>query len=454
MAVCLPPCFMCVTMQSMASLRELYLAHIARLSGQFEQAMAATGHHAVVIHAGRLRYEFLDDRPYAFKPNPWFKHWLPLTEHADCWLIIRPGSKPVLVYHQPDDYWHAVPEGPHGYWVDCFDIVITRELFAAKAQLPVGPGVAIIGEGSTGLEGVQVNNPQALIDRIHYLRASKSDYELELMRRASRLAVRGHRAAEAAFRAEASEYEIHQQYLLAMAQVEQQLPYGNIIALNQHAAILHYQHQQISKPLQHLSFLIDAGAQVSGYAADITRTYARHEGYFADLIQAVNAIQLELVDMVRVGTDYRQIHLATHLKLAQLLQRLGLVRMAPESQVESGVSGVFFPHGIGHLLGLQVHDVAGFTAPDGSVIAKPQGHPYLRLTRELSADMVLTIEPGLYFIDSLLKTLADGPHAGDVAWSEIDALRHYGGIRIEDDVRVRAEGAPENLTRDAFAEVI
>ena len=125
--------------------------------------------------------------------------------------------------------------------------------------------------------------------------------------------------------------------------------------------------------------------------------------------------------------------------------------MSPESAVESGVSSTFFPHGLGHGIGLQVHDVAGFQkTEDGGTIEKPSGHPYLRLTRSLEPGMVTTIEPGLYFIDMLLAELKQKPAAKDVDWTRVDAFRKYGGIRIEDDVAC-TDGEPENLTRDAFA---
>jgi Xaa-Pro dipeptidase len=103
------------------------------------------------------------------------------------------------------------------------------------------------------------------------------------------------------------------------------------------------------------------------------------------------------------------------------------------------------------LIGLQVHDVAGFARDEqGNTIPKPEGHPYLRLTRTLAPDMVVTIEPGLYFIDMLLEQLKAGPAAKDVVWSKVEAFRKYGGIRIEDDV-VCTHGEPVNLTREAFA---
>ena len=124
-----------------------------------------------------------------------------------------------------------------------------------------------------------------------------------------------------------------------------------------------------------------------------------------------------------------------------------------DSLLESGVTSVFLPHGLGHLLGIQVHDVGGHMADDhGTMIEPPPEHPYLRLTRVLAEDMVLTIEPGIYFIDMLLDTLRGTPAEKQVNWKAVDRLRPFGGIRIEDNVRVLAGGS-ENLTRDAFAEL-
>ena len=125
--------------------------------------------------------------------------------------------------------------------------------------------------------------------------------------------------------------------------------------------------------------------------------------------------------------------------------------MSAESAVESGVSSTFFPHGLGHPIGLQVHDVAAFAADEsGRTIERPPGHPYLRLTRTIEPGAVVTIEPGLYFIDMLLARLKDTREARDIDWNRVDAFRKFGGIRIEDDVACTTAAA-ENLTRDAFA---
>ena len=126
--------------------------------------------------------------------------------------------------------------------------------------------------------------------------------------------------------------------------------------------------------------------------------------------------------------------------------------MSPEVAVETGVCSAFFPHGLGHGIGLQVHDVAGFAESDrGGSLPKPDGHPYLRLTRTLAPGMAVTIEPGIYFIDMLLEQLKDRGLGPSVDWGRVDAFRPYGGIRIEDDV-VCTDDAPLNLTREAFGD--
>lgn len=432
-------------------LSSLYPHHLDVLMQRSAEALRRAGREHLLIAAGIDKYQFLDDRPYPFNPNPHFKHWLPLLRHPNSWLVITPGKRPRIIYYQPADYWHVQPAAPSGYWVEHFDIDIVRCTDEIPALLPDSSRCAIVGEGDAALPGYAPDNATALLNYLHWHRGCKTPYEIELMRQAQRRAVRGHRAAESAFRRGASEREIHLDYLVATGHGDFDLPYNNIIGLNEHGAVLHYQYQDAERPAEARSFLIDAGASVSGYAADITRSYAGRDAAFGSLIDAVEQVQLALVEQVRSGTDYAEIHLDSHRQLAGVLQSLDLVRMAPEAMVESGVSCKFYPHGIGHLIGMQVHDVAGFQRDeDGGTTPKPVGHAYLRLTRRLLPGMAVTIEPGIYFIDLLLDELRQGPNAGAVNWNAIEHFRRFGGVRIEDDV-VCTEGAPENLTRDAFA---
>jgi Xaa-Pro dipeptidase len=434
-------------------LHPLYADHLATLKSRADAALALAGRDHLVIAAGTPRYEFLDDRPYPFAVNPWFKHWLPVTKAPGSWIVYTPGRKPKLVYLQPHDYWHVVPEAPAGYWVEHFDIAIIREAGEVAQHLPKDVArCAIVGEDNAAIGAYMPDNPRALVDYLHYHRTYKTPYELAMMRVASKIGARAHRAAEAAFHSGESEFGIHMAYIGAARQTDLELPYSNIIALNEHGAVLHYTDLNHAPPAHAHSFLIDAGASFHGYASDITRTYAgAGAGEFGALIDAVDAAQRGFASKVRAGQSYPELHVHAHHVLAGILAGHGFIRMSAESAVESGVSSAFFPHGLGHGIGLQVHDVAGFQQGElGGTIPKPPGHPYLRLTRTLEPGMVTTIEPGLYFIDMLLAELRQKPVAKDVAWDKVDAFRKYGGIRIEDDV-VCTDGEPENLTRDAFA---
>ena len=433
-------------------LAQLYPEHLRELKTRADAALARGGFDHLLIAAGMPRQQFLDDRDYAFAVNPHFKHWLPVTKAPGSWISYTPGSKPKLVYLQPRDYWHVVPEAPAGYWVEHFDVVIIREAREALAQLPPLTRCAIIGEDNIALDSTRPNNPEAVLNYLHWHRSYKTDYELGMMRVASKLGTRAHRAAEAAFRSGASEYDIHMAYLRAVHETDNELPYSNIIALNQHGAVLHYTDLNRSPPAHADSFLIDAGANYHGYASDITRTYAAPAASeFQMLVDSVDAAQRTFVSKVRDGQSYPQLHDQAHHVLAGILREQGFIRLSAESAVESGVSTAFFPHGLGHPIGLQVHDVAGFQKDEsGGTIPRPNAHPYLRFTRTLQPRMVVTIEPGIYFIDLLLSKLKDSPQSRDINWEKVDKFRHYGGIRIEDDV-VCTAGDPENLTRDAFA---
>ena len=431
----------------------LYSDHLRELTRRADEALARGGFDHLVVPSGRLHYQVFDDRDYPYAVNPQFKTWLPLTSLPDSWLVYTPGRRPQLVYHQPHDYWHAVPAAPSGWWVEHFDIHVIRTPEQALALLPKDPArCAILGEPQSALSNFVPNNPQPIIDYLEYQRAFKTPYEVALMRQAQVHAVRGHRAAEAAFRAGASEFATHMAYCSAVGQDPNELPYGNIIALNEHAAVLHYTDLGRSAPQPARSFLIDAGASAHGYASDITRTYAAagHDEFQA-MIDAVDAAQQKMCAAVRAGVDYKQLHVDAHLALMGILKDFGVITGSPEAALASGVSAAFFPHGIGHLIGAQVHDVAGFAASDrGGRIERPAGHPYLRMTRVLEPGMVVTIEPGLYFIDMLLDEVKQAGNAASVNWERVDFFRPYGGIRIEDEVLCTG-GDADNLTRPVFA---
>jgi len=428
--------------------------HLATVRRRTDAALVAHGLDGVAVYAGCPAYAFLDDHTYPYLANPHFKQWAPLTDAPHSFICYVPGSKPVLCFHQPADYWHRPPDLPDEAWLGEFQVEIVRDPSAARDLLRLGRGrIAFIGEWQQEFAawGFAAVNPPGLLNQLHYDRAVKTPYEIDCMRRASAMAARGHIAARDAFLAGASEFETHLAYCAATGLQERELPYGNIIAFNEGAAVLHYQHLDRSRGGPRRSFLIDAGAQFRGYAADITRTYAAGDAGFAALVEAMDTVQQKLCTAIRSGTDYRDVHLLAHRLIAGLLRDADVIDCDADTAVATGLSGVFFPHGVGHLLGLQVHDVAGLARDaSGTEIPRPPGHPYLRLTRTLQPGFVVTVEPGIYFIDLLLDVARAGEHGPMIRWDTVERLRPFGGIRIEDDV-VCTAGAPENLTRKAFA---
>jgi Xaa-Pro dipeptidase len=433
--------------------KELYGDHVKEMQGRWEAAMLAHDCDAILLHAGTPLISFLDDYEYAFRSNPHFLAWLPLSHHHDSVLLIRPGERPLLWFYQPQDYWYSAPADPESWWADYIEVRVVSHADAWRAELPVAQGrMVALGDAPAlaALFPAERINPLALLTTLHIERTRKTGYEVACMSQANQQAALAHVAAERAFRDGKSEFDIHLAYLHACRQNDPELPYNSIVALNHHGAVLHYQQRERLKPAHRVSFLIDAGSTVHAYAADVTRSYAALPGEFADLISAMDNVQQGLAGQVRAGLDFKDLHLSAHLRIAEILLAAGIVTLAAEDAVATGLSSVFFPHGLGHFIGLQTHDVAGLIDNEGQSIARPDGHPFLRLTRKLEAGNVVTIEPGVYFIEPLLSKWRAEGDATAINWDAVARLAPCGGIRIEDNVLVTAM-AGDNLTRKAFA---
>lgn len=433
-------------------LKEEYPAHIDCLQKRTKAALSRENIEGVVIHSGQEIKAFLDDNTYPFRVNPHFKHWLPLIASPNCWLIVNGEDKPTLIYYQPVDFWHKITPLDESYWGEFFTIKILKQASDVDKLLPYDKtGLAYIGshiEVATAL-GFEVINPEPLLNYFHYHRAYKTAYEQSCLRQSNTLAVKAHQAAKAAFYMGISEYDIQNAYLNAIGYTNNETPYANIVALNKHCSILHYMAFETIAPQAHSSFLIDAGANFNGYAADITRTYSFKQDRFAELIARMNQLMLSAVDALKPGTSYSDVHIATYKEIAKVLAEFDFIKVSADTAVESGIVSAFFPHGLGHHLGLQVHDVGGFMADErGTHINAPEQHPFLRTSRVIEAGQAFTVEPGLYFIDSLLQGVKDSSHSDQVNWNNVDKMRAFGGIRIEDNIIVH-QSHNENMTRDS-----
>lgn len=434
---------------------ELYHAHLEDLTRWYAPLLATAGVDALVIHSGiaQKRTE-QDDQYWSLRVTPHFQHWLPLAQ-ADCVLVIVPGKRPRLLWFKSTSFWEkpALPETNH--WESSFDIQHFESVDEVKALLPTGR-VAFVGDTvaravAWGIAEERINAADVLgpLDR---LRVQKTAYEVECLAEANRRAGAGHAAARDAFRSGgASELEMHLRFLAATGQDDPETPYKNIVAVGPHAATLHHiTYDKRASTASPETLLVDAGSTYQGYCSDITRTWVRGTGAtattFLGLVEHVEKMQQRLCAAVKLGAPYEQLHEESHRQVSAILVDIGVAKGSVDEVVAAGVSRSFYPHGLGHSLGLQCHDV-------GCALVKPkQENPYLRNTSTIVLGQAFTIEPGVYFIDGLLATLKGSEHAGLVDWRVVEQLTPLGGVRIEDDLIVT--GGPDvirNLTREVLA---
>ena len=220
--------------------------------------------------------------------------------------------------------------------------------------------------------------------------------------------------------------------------------------LTQHGEIFHcHSHEGIVEPGRLM--VIDAGAENNmHYASDFTRTYPTSGKFSAmqrDIYQTVYECNELAFGMIRPGIAYRDVHLAVAEHILDNLGQLGLVNGNPSELAADGIAGLFMPHGLGHNMGLDVHDMedlgedlVGYDADQNR--SEQLGLGSLRMARRLMPGNVITDEPGIYFIPDLIRLWKrEGTDRGCVNYSKLEPYFSFGGIRLEDDVLVTADGA-------------
>jgi Xaa-Pro dipeptidase len=431
-------------------LKQSYTNHVQVLQEKTAAILQELKLDALVIGAGSPVVYFEDDQAMPFRANHHFRHWCPFpgTDHL---LIIVPGHKPRLRIYQPADFWHEVKLLEPDFWTDAFTIETAADEETLWKDLPRGSRIAyhgpdLVRASEKGLL-VQV---EGLLPRLNWSRLTKTLYEQQSLTEATKVAAMGHKAAERAFRQGGSELDVHLAYLNATRSTEHDLPYETIVALNEKAAFLHYGAKRDDVHNGRV-LLIDAGAQVRGFAADITRTYATDEApeEFRSLLEGMQKLQFELCQEIQPGLRMNDLHVRAHQKIAQLLisHRI-LLNCDEQKAMQAGLTMAFFPHGLGHQLGLLVHDVAGRQVDVRGTLGETDPRfPRLRTTRPLNPGTYVTIEPGIYFIKMLLDPFRNSEHSSCFQWSLIERLMPCGGIRIEDNVLV-LEDRVRNITRE------
>ncbi len=286
----------------------------------------------------------------------------------------------------------------------------------------------------------------ALIQAIVDLRLGHDDWALAEIRFAAQVSMQAHRAGMVATRQATTEAEVRAAIEQVMMAHQCPCAYNSIVTT--HGEVLHNDHYH--HPLQPGDLLlVDAGAETpQGWAADITRTWPVSGQFLPpqrDLYDVVLAAHDACIAAAKPGVEYRDLHLLACRTLAAGFVDLGILRGQPDDLVARDVHALFFPHGVGHLLGLDVHDmedlgdVAGY-AP-GRQRSQRFGLGFLRLDRPLAPRMVVTIEPGFYQVPGILAPARQsGQYDDAVNWERLGDFASVRGIRIEDDVLITDDG--------------
>jgi Xaa-Pro aminopeptidase len=294
-----------------------------------------------------------------------------------------------------------------------------------------------VGERSVRRLGAGADADEALRNALVRVRRPKDDVETERMRVAFEATRKGF--AELVELIEPGRTERELQIALEAAFLRSGgdfLAFESIVAAGDHAAVLHFSPTDRELRAGEL-LLVDAGAEHRAYASDITRTYpiGGQLGTEQRLVwETVRRAGETAIEACRPGVRWREVHIAAALVVAEGLIELGVLRGEPQTLFESGAVTLFFPHGVGHTVGLGVRD-AGFATDEES---EPlPGLPRMRLDIPLEPRQAWTVEPGIYFVAPLLARNRD---RDDVDWDRVDELLGFGGVRIEQNVLITDDG--------------
>ncbi|MDB4988539.1 MAG: Xaa-Pro aminopeptidase [Myxococcaceae bacterium] len=429
-----------------------------RLLRLLQPLQASSGASPVLLPAGRARPRNYLANPYPFRASSHFLYFVGRAiEGAALWLD-RGLARLVLDPADPDDaLWHGpVPTREELARVTGLELLTWDELESLRQGRAVATVPCLdrgeaerlaprLGREATRLGHEELDGP--LLDAIVSLRLQHDAGALRELRRAADVSVRAHQAGMRATRPSLIERDICAAMEHELARAGFSTAYGSIVSV--HGEVLHnHRHDNVLRTGDLL--LADVGAESdTGYASDITRTWPV-SGRFSPtqrvMYELVWAMQRDAIAALRPGARFRDVHLVAARTLLDGLVQLGIFEGQVDALLEDGAHALFFPHGVGHLLGLDVHDMedlgdrAGY-AP-GRSRSSQFGLGYLRLDRDLAAGMVVTIEPGFYQVPSLL---ADPERLGlssrALHRSRLAAFEDVRGIRIEDDVLITDAGS-------------
>lgn len=448
------------------------LSHFQQRRGQ----LLDTIEHPVLLMAGGW-----SPRNYPQNPNPYRadSNVLLLIDGPEpsSALLLDPDDGTTTLFlpeRTPEDaLWHGpVPSFAEMREHHGVSRVAARERLTEEVRAQVGdrelhsvatadPKATALARELTGLElsfdDPARSGPPELIGALGAMRVTKDEEEIAEMRRTAVVTREAHLLAITHTRPGIYEQELAGLVEGCFARHGCVPAYGTILSVR--GEVLHnHSHQNLLRETDVV--LLDAGAENrTGYCSDVTRSWpvgGRFDAEGREVYDIVLRSQLAAIEAVRPGVRFRDLHLLASRVIAEGLVDLGLLKGSPDALVESGAHALFFPHGLGHLIGLDVHDMETFgdavAYGEGRTRSDQFGLAYLRLDLDLQPGMTFTIEPGIYFVPAILHDAEFKKRFKDqVAFDKAEhflsmhGLRGFGGIRIEDDVLCTKTG-PEVLT--------
>ncbi len=405
------------------------------------------------------------DNTYPFRQNSHFLYYIGL-DHPDLAVLSYPDADYDILFSRPQSVDDVVWSGAVQARID-----MAREAGIETVEDIARLGVYLTKAASDGMKihylppyqatslfriaellvmeptEVVAGASKRLQEAVAKQRSAKSEVEIAEIEDALAVSAEMYRAAMAAIRPGLFEYDIAGIMQGAALTRNRQQAYTPIVTI--HGEVLHnHSCNNILEEGQLL--LIDMGAESPRYySSDITRTYpvsGRFTGAQAEVYDLVLRSQLKAIELIKPGSDYKDVHLQVCLVMVDGLKAMGFMKGNTSDAVAAGAHALFFPHGLGHMMGLDVHDMEDL----GDVVGYSKdrrrsdqfGLRYLRLSRPLELGYVVTVEPGLYFIPALIdRWKQEKLQTEFINFDRIDDFRGFGGIRIEDNVVVTEEGA-------------
>jgi Xaa-Pro aminopeptidase len=379
------------------------------------------------------------DQTYPFSPHPeyyWLtgsRRWggvLAFDAHEGWTHFVRPVDA-------AERLWEGDVASPEGT-----DIKELEAWLKARTGRPF----AVVGGPGAGVKGDEATSADVK-SRIDAARRPKDSAELELLRRAAQATTAGFTRAREVVKPGVTEraiqIEIEAEFFRHGAD---DVGYGTIVATGSHAAVLHFQPGEKIVGEEDV-VLIDAGGAIAGYTSDVTRTFPAGERFNAEqqaIYDVVLAAQLAGIAKCHAGMEWRDVHRTAAAELAAGLRDLSILKIGVEESLDSEAIALFFPHGVGHMVGLGVRDVGGRAL--GREADRLYCGARLRVDLPIQEGFVMTIEPGIYFVPAILDDAQRRERFKNaVAWNHLERWRNVGGIRIEDNVLVRS-GEPQVIT--------